>query len=158
MVPAPSTDPRLRRLDALGQLLDDSIPIPGTGRRIGVDALIGLVPGVGDGAGALLSTYLIVQAAGLGVPRATLVRMAGNVALEALVGAVPFVGDLFDAAYKANLRNLRLLHAHRDAPSGAARASRRWVVGTVGVLGVALVGAGVLAVWAAAALLRALGG
>lgn len=153
-----SVDLRLRRLRALGRLLDDSIPIPGTRRRIGVDALIGLVPGVGDGAGALLSTYIVVQAARLGVGRSTLLRMAGNVALEALVGVIPVFGDLFDAGWKANLRNLALLQAHLDRPETVGRASRRWVIATVAGLLLVLLALGGLTVWVGALLLRALFG
>lgn len=153
----PAADARLRRLDSLGRLLDDSIPIPGTNRRFGVEALIGLVPGVGDGVGALLSTYIIVEAARFGLPRATLVRMAGHVALEAVVGAVPVLGDLFDAAYKANLRNVALLKDHVRTPVGANRANRRFAVGLVAGLIIILIGAGAAAVWLAAAVLRAIG-
>lgn len=153
-----SVDPRLRRLRSLGRLLDDSIPIPGTRRRVGVDALIGLVPGVGDSAGALLSTYIIVQAARLGAPRATLLRMAGNVALEAGVGVIPVFGDLFDAGWKANLRNLALLQAHLDRPDTVGRASRRWVIATVAGLLLLLLALGGLTLWIGALFLRALFG
>lgn len=155
--PAPA-DPRVRQLDALGRLLDDSIPIPGTGRRIGVDALIGLVPGFGDAAGALLSAYIVAQAARLGVSRATLLRMAGNVGVEAIVGTIPLLGDLFDAGFKANLRNLRLLHAHLQQPADVRRASRRWAWGTLAALLLLLAGFGALGVWIAAAAFQALSG
>ena len=148
---------RLRRLDALGRLLDDSIPIPGTGRRIGWDALIGLIPGIGDGAGAVLSAYIVAEAVRFGVPRSVLVRMAANVGIEALIGAVPFIGDLFDAAWKANLRNLSLLHSHLDSPRPVKRASRGWVVGVGIVLALVLFGAAAVAVWIGATLLGALG-
>jgi hypothetical protein len=150
-------DPRLRRLRGLGQLLDASIRIPGTQRRFGLDPLIGLLPGVGDGVGAVLSSYIIVEAARYGVPRATLLRMAGNVAIDALVGVVPLLGDLFDAGWKANLRNLALLEDHLQSPGTARRASRRWVGGIVGGLLLLLFGIAVLAVWLGAAVLRALG-
>lgn len=152
---AAASDPRLGRVDALARLLDDSIPIPGTGRRIGVDAVIGLVPGFGDGAGALLSLYVIVQAARLGVDRATLLRMAGNVAVEALVGVVPLAGDLFDAAFKANLRNVRLLRGHLDAPEPVRRSSRRWAGGVIGGLVLLLLAIAVIAVWLAGQLWQA---
>ncbi|CAN5306748.1 hypothetical protein BH20GEM2_BH20GEM2_02090 [soil metagenome] len=153
----PPDDPRLRRLRGLGHLLDASIRIPGTRRRFGLDPLIGLLPGVGDGVGAVLSSYIIVEAARYGVPRATLLRMAGNVAIDALVGVVPLLGDLFDAGWKANLRNLALLEDHLQSPGTARRASRRWVGGIVGGLLLLLFGIAVLAVWLGAAVLRALG-
>ncbi len=154
---APPADPRLRRLDALGHLLDASIRIPGTRWRFGLDPLIGLVPGLGDGMGAILSAYIILEAARFGAPKATLLRMAGNVALETLVGVIPLLGDLFDAAWKANLRNLRLLHAHLEAPGRAGRASRRWVGAVVGGILLFIFGMAVLAIWLAAVVLRALG-
>ena len=159
--PLPSLPPpdraRLERVQALARLLDSSIPIPGTRRRIGLDPLIGLIPGIGDVVGAALSGYIILEAAGLGASRATLLRMAANVAVEAVVGTVPLLGDLFDAGWKANARNVRLLSRQMEAPERAARASRLWVAAVLGGLAVALVGAGALAVWLAAALLRALG-
>ena len=96
-------------LDRLAWLLDQALPIPGTSQRIGVDAIIGFIPGVGDTLGALLSTYIIVEAARRGASVWTVVRMLGNVAVETLVGAVPVLGDLFDVVWKANLRNVALL-------------------------------------------------
>lgn len=106
---------RARRVRALGWLLDNSIPIPGTGRRIGLDAVIGLVPGIGDLAGGVLSGYIILEAARAQVPTLTLVRMLGNVGIDTLVGVVPAVGDLFDAAWKANTKNVVLLEGHLAA-------------------------------------------
>ena len=111
--PERAASPRERSVDRLAYLLDDSIPIPGTGRRIGIDAVIGLVPGLGDVAGTALSGVIVVQAARMGAPFSVLLRMVLNVGIEALVGAIPFVGDLFDAWWKANRRNARLLHAAR---------------------------------------------
>jgi hypothetical protein len=151
-----STDPRRRRLAALGRLLDDSIPIPGTRRRIGVDVVIGLVPGVGDAVGTLLSAIIIVEAARFGVSRTTLLRMAGNVGIEALVGVVPVVGDLFDAGWKANLRNLKLLNEHFADPLRATRASRRFVLVTLGAVVLLLLGIAALAVWLGSMLLGAI--
>ncbi len=117
------------RLGRLAWLLDSSIPIPGTPFTVGLDALIGLFPVVGDLAGVLLSTYILKEAAALGVPRSILVRMGFNVALEGLVGMIPFAGDVFDAAFKANQRNVRLLNAYLDHPQQARRASRLFVAG-----------------------------
>lgn len=151
--PAPAAPSRLR---ALAHLLDDSIRVPGTQMRFGVDALIGLIPGFGDAAGAAISAYLLLEAGRLGVPRPTLLRMAGNVALEAVVGTVPLLGDLFDAGWKANLRNLRLMEAHLADPRGTERASRGWVGGVVAVVVLLLVAAAVLAGWLMVSLLRAI--
>jgi hypothetical protein len=101
-------DARLRRIRSLAWLLDRSIPIGG-GRRIGLDPIIGLLPGAGDWLGAALSFYVLYQGARLGVPRAVLGRMAGNILVEAVVGAVPVLGDLFDFVWQANHRNLKLV-------------------------------------------------
>lgn len=121
----PPEQRRLEQLDQLADLLDESIRIPGIGYRIGYDAIIGLIPGVGDAAGLLMGTYIVLQSARFRVPRSTLLRMIANVTLEAAIGAIPLIGDLFDATYKANSRNLRLLHARLDAPEVAPR-SDRW--------------------------------
>ena len=110
----PASNPRLRRIEHLGFLLDNSIRLPIIGYRIGWDAIIGLIPGFGDIVGLLLSAYIVYESARFGVPKATLGRMVLNVGIEALVGAVPFLGDLFDATFKANARNVDLLQKHGD--------------------------------------------
>ena len=117
------------RLNRLAWLLDSSIPIPGTGLSIGLDALIGLFPVLGDLVGVALSSYIIKEAHALGVSRAILTRMAFNVAVEGLAGLVPFAGDLFDAGWKANQRNVRLLNDWLDHPQKARKSSRAFVVG-----------------------------
>jgi len=99
----------VQRLERLSRLLDSSFRIPGTRIRTGLDPLIGLIPGVGDLAGAALSTYLVAEAARLGIPRRTLARMMTNVGIETIVGAIPILGDLFDVAFRANRRNVKLL-------------------------------------------------
>ncbi len=119
----PATREVRERLGRLAWLLDSSIPIPGTAFSIGLEALIGLFPVVGDLAGVLLSSYILKEAAALGVSRSILARMAFNVALEGLVGMIPFAGDVFDAAYKANQRNVRLLNDYLDRPAEAVRSS-----------------------------------
>jgi hypothetical protein len=122
-------DPRrIERVRWLGELLDNSIPVPGTNFRFGIDTIIGLIPGVGDLIGGALSAYIILEAARLGVPRSLLARMGYNVLVDVAVGAIPVLGDLFDAGYKANLRNLALLQGHVEAPATARRAGRRFVV------------------------------
>ena len=115
----PQATERLRRLSFL---LDDAIPLPG-GYRIGWDGIVGLVPGVGDFIGAALSTYIVVEAAKLGVAKSVLARMALNVLIETAVGAIPIAGDLFDMAFKANRRNVGLLERYLDSPSTTARRS-----------------------------------
>ena len=110
------------RLGQLAWLLDSSIPIPGTRFSIGLDAVIGLLPFVGDLIGVLLSGYILGEAARLGAPRAVLMRMAFNIGVEGVVGIVPLVGDVFDAAWKANQRNVRLLNDWLDRSTGIERA------------------------------------
>src|SRR5688500_2418513 len=118
-----------RRLARLAWLLDNSIPLPGTRFRIGLDAIIGLIPGLGDVLGVLLSSYIVREAARLGAPPSVLTRMAFNVAVEGIVGLVPFRGDGFDAACKANQRNLVLLDAHFRDPRRTVKSSRLFVAG-----------------------------
>lgn len=113
-----------QRLQRLAWLLDNSLPLPGMKFRVGVDAVLGLIPGLGDAAGVVLSSYIVHQAWRLGVPRSVLLRMWLNIVIEGVVGAVPLLGDLFDAAWKANMRNVALLEAHMNHPQRTASASR----------------------------------
>jgi hypothetical protein len=103
--------PRLKRMRLLSRLLDNSIVLPG-GYRIGIDPLLGLIPAVGDAIGAALSLWIVYDAALLGTPKRILARMVGNVLVETLAGSIPAVGDLFDAVWKANARNMRLVELH----------------------------------------------
>lgn len=102
-------DARLHRLRRYARWLDASVRIPGTGVRLGFDSIIGLVPGLGDVVGAVLSLWVVVAAWRLGVRGAPLRRMLGNIALEGLVGVVPVAGDVFDVFFRANQRNVKLL-------------------------------------------------
>ena len=119
---------RVERLRRVGWMLDSTFKLPGTGIRFGLDSLIGLVPGLGDLIGGALSLYIIAESARLGVPRGLLLRMGWNVALDTFVGEVPILGDLFDVAWKANMRNLALLEGHLQQPIASARSSRGFVV------------------------------
>ena len=101
----------LRRLEALGSLLDSRFRLPG-GFRFGLDPLIGLVPGVGDGISAIVSLYIVLEAYRLGASRGTLARMLLNIGLDLGVGIIPIVGDVADFAFKSNRRNLDLLRRH----------------------------------------------
>lgn len=143
-VEEPGVHETRERLSWLAWLLDSSIPIPGTRLTIGLDALIGLVPFLGDLVGVLLSSYILGEAARLGAPRTLLWRMAFNVGVEGVVGVVPFAGDVFDAAWKANQRNVRLLDAWLDQPHKARRQSRLFVALLVAVVASFLVLLGVL--------------
>jgi hypothetical protein len=103
------------RIQRLAFWLDDRFRIPGTRRRVGLDGLIGFVPGLGDVATTLVSPYIVVEAWRIGVPVTKLGRMGLNVGVDAMLGAVPLLGDLFDMAWKANQRNVRLLLDHLEA-------------------------------------------
>lgn len=102
----------LARMDLLATLLDSAFMLPGIDRRVGIDAVLGLVPVVGDALSALLSAYIIWEARRLGLPRWKIARMIGNVAVDTAVGAIPVVGDAFDVLFKANRRNMRIVHDH----------------------------------------------
>ena len=129
------TGQALQRVRRFAWLLDNSIPIPGTRFRIGLDALIGLIPGLGDAAGAVFSSYILLEAGKLGVSRSTLLRMGANVLIESVVGVIPLAGDLFDAGWKANQRNLGLLERSLEAPALARRRDRGFVAATVIIVG-----------------------
>ena len=102
----------LKQLRSLTHTLDNAFEIPGVGYRVGWDAIIGLVPGIGDAIMLVPSGYIVYQAYRLGAPRSTLTRMVFNLGLETVVGSVPLIGDLFDATWKSNARNLYLLEQH----------------------------------------------
>ena len=110
----PTRADSVARLDALSRLLDSAFQIPGTNQRVGIDALLGLVPGVGDLVSTALASYIIWEARQLGLPRWKIARMIGNVALDTTVGAIPLAGDLFDVAFKANRRNMKIVRDHLE--------------------------------------------
>ena len=117
---------RLARLRRLAWVVDAAFRLPGTRFRFGLNSLIGLTPAAGDAVLAAVSLYIVWEARGLGVPKEKLARMLGNVAIEATVGTVPLLGDLFDMTFKANLRNLAIVEEHLGVPLRAsARADGR---------------------------------
>ena len=161
MSSAPSTDSvalrlteperhRLERVERLATLLDNAIPIPGTRFRIGLDPLLGLLPGLGDALGALASAWILVEAARLGVSRTVLARMLYNIAVDTLVGAVPGAGDLFDFVWKSDAKNVALLRRHLEQPDVVHRASRRLLLAVL----VLIAGTAVVSVVAAILLIR----
>jgi hypothetical protein len=105
---------RIARIDALATLLDTAFILPGINVRFGLDALIGLVPGVGDAITTAMSLWIVHEAHQLGAPGHVIARMLGNVALDGVVGAVPLVGDAFDVMWRSNRRNMRLLQEWLD--------------------------------------------
>jgi hypothetical protein len=109
---------RIARLDALATLLDTAFILPGTNVRFGLDALIGLVPGIGDAITTAMSLYIVHEARQLGAPLHLIIRMLANVALDGFVGAVPVVGDAFDVMWRSNRRNMRLLQEWLEREEG----------------------------------------
>lgn len=103
---------RLHRLEWLANLLDTALVIPGTGIRFGADAVLGLAPGIGDAITTGVSLWIVYEARQLGAPPHLIARMAGNVMLDGIVGAIPIFGDAFDVMWRANRRNVALLRDH----------------------------------------------
>jgi hypothetical protein len=102
------------RLEALARLMDGIFTIPGTNVRMGLDGIIGLVPVAGDVVTTLISSYLIWEARQLGAPRWLIGRMLANMAIDSTIGAIPLLGDAFDVAFRANMKNMALLRRHME--------------------------------------------
>jgi len=134
-------------LERLSWLMDDLIKIPGLNWRLGLDALVGLIPGFGDAATSLVSFYILASAVRYRVPKITLLRMGLNLGIDYVVGSLPLVGDLFDAWWKSNQRNVTLLSERATVSAGEAREGKLsdWLF--VGLIMLLLV---VLAIGAAA--------
>ena len=103
-----------RRIEAMERVLERAFAIPGTEMRVGLDAIVGLVPVVGDLVTTAMGAWLVWEARNLGMPKLHLARMAANIGVDTLVGAIPLVGDLFDFAFRSNSRNLRILKRWLD--------------------------------------------
>jgi hypothetical protein len=129
-----------RRIGAVAHLLDNLVAVPGTRYRIGLDPVIGLVPFLGDIAGALIAGWIVLEAARFGVPTVVLLRMMLYAVVDFAIGLVPLLGDVLDAGFKANTRNLELFHRHATDPGASTAGS------TALLAGIALVFAGVI--WA----------
>lgn len=129
----------LARIDGTARLLDSQFRIPFTRIRFGIDPLIGLLPGIGDAAGLLLSLYLMVEAVKVGAGPKQVIRMAGNVLIEFVVGLIPLVGDAFDVMWKANDRNAAMLREHIGRKLNPAKRRRPWLLYLlIGVFGALL--------------------
>ena len=127
----------MARLRRFAYWLDEGIRIPGTRIRIGLDPILGLIPGAGDAAGAVLAGAIVLESVRQGIDRVGVLRMAANIAIDTVIGTVPVIGDLFDAGWKGNQKNLAILERHLAEPSVAKRADRAVVV---------LIGGGLLVV------------
>jgi len=127
----------LREVETLAWLLDNSIPVPGTGgRRFGIDAIIGLVPVVGDLVSGSIGLYVVWRASRMGLPRVVVVRMLANAALDLVIGSIPVLGDAFDLWFKANTRNLDLMRRHLERLDTSTR--NEWLI-LAGLVAVVLV-------------------
>lgn len=125
---------------SLAKMMDAAVTLPGTNIRVGLDTLLGLLPGIGDAISTAIGSYIIMIASQLGVSKAVLARMALNQGIDMLIGLVPFAGDLLDIGWKANLKNAALLEQAVTDPKAANRQSR-WVVGGL-ILGLVALTAG----------------
>ena len=151
-----SSDAHLAQLRRLAWLLDSQFRVPGTSFRFGLDAVVGLIPGFGDFAGAIASVIFLVQAVRMGAPGAVVGRMIANVATETLVGIIPGIGDLFDATFKANQRNMRLLERLAAAPDTTHRSSRKFLIWMGLGIAAVLLAIGILAVVVGVMIVRAI--
>ena len=128
---AEGLDGRVGNIRTLARVLDSAVRIPGTQIRIGADSIFGLVPVVGDIAGAALSGYIVLASARLGAPATTIARMVINIGIDTIVGSVPILGDMFDVGWRANMKNVDLLESHLGGSDRAWRANRLVVAGVV---------------------------
>ena len=136
-----------RSLEQLSRVMDGLFRIPGTQWRVGLDALVGLIPGVGDFATTAVSLYILAAGVRYRVPKVTLLRMAANIAVDYLLGSVPVVGDIFDAAWKSNQMNVELLRRRASVTTEEAARGRAsdWLFLAVIIVGLLALLAGTIA-------------
>ncbi|MBP0014512.1 MAG: DUF4112 domain-containing protein [Roseofilum sp. SBFL] len=150
---------RIQRLRRLSQLLDNALPIPGLNYRVGIDPIIGLIPGGGDMVSGILSAYIVLEATRFGLPKETLGRMVINVLIDTLTGIVPILGDLFDLTWKANAMNVELLEEHLQAPKSSEAADRGFIIVMIMSLALIVVGVtsfGLFLLWGLTTLMNSL--
>lgn len=123
-------------LDKLAQLLDSKIKIPFINMRFGLDAILGLIPGVGDAISTALSSYIFVRAIEMNCPKIILLRMLLNMAIDFFIGLVPFLGDIADVVWKSNLKNVELLNQYGKNPKKATQGT--WLIAAL--IGTAIIG------------------
>jgi len=139
----------IKQLERWAWLLDNSIPIPGTSIKMGLDSLIGLIPGIGDITGGALSSYILLQAVNSGVASIVIARMAVNIMFDTVIGMIPIVGDIFDITFKANLRNIELMANYYNSPREAVKRNTLSIV----MISIAFISALSLIIWVAVNLL-----
>jgi hypothetical protein len=158
VTPTATESADLARLRMIARVLDNAVEIPGTRFRVGLDALLGLIPGVGDVVGFVVGTYVLTTAVRLGIPKAVIGRMLLNIGTDAALGSVPLAGDVFDAAWRANSKNVALLEKAVTEPRETGRRST-WLLVAVGVAVFLITVAGLaLAIGLAYLLVRAVTG
>ncbi|MDD5320573.1 MAG: DUF4112 domain-containing protein [Methylococcales bacterium] len=133
----------IKQLEHWAWLLDNSIRIPGTSIKMGLDSLIGLIPGIGDITGGAFSSYILLQAVSTGVAPVIIARMVVNILLDTLIGMIPLVGDIFDIAFKANLRNIELITDYYNSPREAITRNTISIV----LISISLISALALIIW-----------
>ena len=149
-----SRSARIARVRSIAKLLDAAVRVPGTNVRFGVDAVVGIIPGLGDIAGAVFSGYLILLGSRMGLPRHVISRMVANVAVDTIAGGVPIIGDLFDVAWKSNMKNVALLEEFANPhASGKESSVSKWVIaGALSILALLVIGG----IWLAVVVIRML--
>ena len=138
-----------RRIASVTRLLDDAVAIPGTRHRLGLDAVVGLIPGVGDLVAAAVGGWIVLEATRFRLPRVVVARMVVNTVVDLAVGAVPLLGDLFDVAFRSNRKNLELFRRHAVDPGASTSGDRAFLAG----LGLIVIGLVILVAMAIGALL-----
>ena len=123
-----------RRIGRVTHALDELVAVPGTSVRVGLDPVIGLIPVVGDAVAAIVGVWVIGEAARFGIPRLVLGRMAVNLVVDLAIGAIPFLGDLFDFAFRSNSANLELFRRHALDPAASTRGEQAFFAGLLLVL------------------------
>ena len=135
----------IKQLERWAWLLDNSIPIPGTSIKMGLDSLIGLIPGIGDITGGALSSYILLQAVSSGVAPVVIAHMAVNIMFDTILGMIPIVGDIFDITFKANLRTIELMTNYYDSPQEAVKRNTLSIV----IISISFISALSLIIWIA---------
>jgi hypothetical protein len=131
---------KFNRLRRLSHLLDNAIPIPGSGYRIGIDPILGLIPGGGDTVAGALGAYIVFEAARMGLPRSVIWQMVGNIIIDSLVGVIPMLGDLFDVGWKANVKNIELLEKHLLTLRDRQKSDKLFLLGLILLLTIIVLG------------------
>jgi hypothetical protein len=131
---------KIDNLRRLSELLDNAIPLPGTGYRIGIDPILGLLPGGGDTVTGALGAYIVIEAARMGLPRQVVGQMVGNIILDSLVGTIPVLGDLFDVGWKANVKNMALLEKHLHQTQQNQKGNLLFLIGLIILLTAIIIG------------------